>query len=276
MTHRSLSIGKLEPNRLRQLVFSCLGATDPHVIVGPKVGEDAAVIDFQDKVIVVHSDPITGVIENVGKLAINVCTNDIAARGVRPQWILVVMLLPENFDLDQLEIVTKQMHKVAKELGVAIVGGHTEVTSSVSRPVIVTTAIGEAEKKGFVKTSGAEVGDRIIATKGAAIEGTAILSTEMDELLSRKVGKSTIQRAKSFINMTSVLEDALTAMEVGGVHAMHDATEGGIAGALQEVAWASNVGIKVHEERIPIHKETGAICKALNIDPLRTISSGTL
>jgi len=276
MIRPSLSVGKLEPSILKQLVFGCLGSSDSRVIVGPKIGEDAAVIDFRDKVLVVHSDPITGAIENIGWLAINVCTNDIATRGIRPQWVLIVMLLPKNFDSDQLKKITEQMDKAAKEIDVAIIGGHTEVTSGVNRPIIVATAIGEAEKERFVRTSGARIGDRIIVTKGAAIEGTAILSMEMDKFLHLKVDKRLIQRARKFIKMTSVLEDALTAIGIGGVHAMHDATEGGVAGALQEVAWASNVGIIAYEEKIPIYEETEAICKALNIDPLKTISSGTL
>ncbi|MDH5450098.1 MAG: AIR synthase family protein [Candidatus Bathyarchaeota archaeon] len=276
MTQQPLSVGKLEPNILEQLVFGCLGAVNSRVIVGPKIGEDAAIIDFKDRVLVVHSDPITGTLENIGWLAINVCTNDVATRGIRPQWVLIVMLLPQDFNSEQLNRITQQMNKAAKKLDVAIIGGHTEVTSSVNRPVVVATAIGEAEKEGFVRTSGAEIGDCIIVTKGAAIEGTAILSTEMDKFLHLKVDKRLIRSARNFIQMTSVLDDALTAMEIGEVHAMHDATEGGVAGALQEVAWASNIGIMAYEEKIPIHKETEAICDALNIDALKTISSGTL
>ena len=276
MVPHSFSLGKLNPNLLKELVFSCLGKLDSRVIIGPMIGEDAAVIDLEDNVLVVHSDPITGAIENIGWLAVNVCTNDIATRGIRPQWVLIVMLLPQNFDSDQLKRITKQMDRAAKDIGVAIIGGHTEVTTSVNRPIIIATAIGEAEKEKFVRTSGAKIGDCIIVTKGAAIEGTAILSTEMAKLLHLKVDKRMILRARDFIKMTSVLEDALTAIEIGGVHAMHDATEGGVAGALQEVAWASNVGIIVHEEKIPIYRETEVICKAFNIDPLKTISSGTL
>ena len=276
MVPHSFSLGKLNPNLLEELVFSRLGKPDSRVIVGPKIGEDAAVIDLEDKVLVVHSDPITGTLENIGWLAINVCTNDIAARGVHPQWVLIVMLLPQNFDLKQLKKMTKQMDKSAKKIGVAIIGGHTEVTASINRPIIIATAIGEAEKDRFVRTSGAKIGDCIIVTKGAAIEGTAILSTEMAKLLHPKVDKRLIHGARNFIKMTSVLEDALTAMEVGEVHAMHDATEGGVAAALQEVAWASNIGIIVHEEKIPIYKETEVVCKAFDIDPLKTISSGTL
>lgn len=276
MVSRSLSVGKLDPNLLRQVVLSCLGSPDPRVIVGPKIGEDAAVVDFKDRVLVVHSDPITGAIENIGWLAVNVCANDIATRGVRPLWILVVMLLPQNFNVAQLKQITDQIDEAAKELDIAVIGGHSEVTPGINRPILITTAIGEAEKGRFVSSSEAKIGDNIIVTKGVAIEGTAILSTELAEPLKMKLNRDILQRAQKFIKMISVVEDALTATEVAGVHAMHDATEGGIAGALQEIAWASNLGVVAYEEKIPIHEETKVICKALNIDPLKTISSGAL
>jgi len=273
---RSLAFGKINPNMLKEVVFSCLGSHDSRVIVGPKVGEDAAVIDFKDRVLVVHSDPITGAVENIGWLAVNVCANDIATRGVRPLWLLAVILLPKGFDSAQLKDITSQIDEATRKLRIAVIGGHSEVTSSVSRPVIVATVIGEAKKRKFVTSSGAQVGDSLIVTKGAAIEGTAILSTEMKELLEKKVDKSLILAGQKFIKMTSVVKDALTAVKIGGVHAMHDATEGGIASGLQEIAWASNTGIIAYEEKIPIYKETQEICKALRIDPLKTISSGTL
>ena len=276
MVPRSLSVGKLDPALLKQVVFGCLGSPDPRVIVGPRIGEDAAVIDFKDRVLVVHSDPITGAIENIGWLAVNVCANDIATRGVRPLWVLIVMLFPQNVSSAQMKQITSQIDKAAKELGIAVVGGHSEFTPSIKRPILIATVIGEAEKGKFVRSSGARVGDRIVVTKGAAIEGTAILSTELAELLETKVDRAVVSRAQKFVRMISVVEDALTAIEVGGVHAMHDATEGGIAGCLQEIAWASNVGVVAHEERIPIYEETKAVCNALNIDPLKTISSGAL
>jgi hydrogenase expression/formation protein HypE len=276
MVPRSLSIGKLDPKLLEQVVFGCLGSPDPRVIVGPKMGEDAAVIDFRDKALVVHSDPITGAIEIIGWLAVNVCANDIATRGVRPLWMLIVMLLPQNTTPAQLKHITSQIDEAAKELGIAVVGGHSEFTMNIKRPILVATAIGEAEKKKLVRSSGAKIGDSIIVTKGAAIEGTTILSTESAELLEAKIDKTTIQNAQKFIKLISIVKDALTATEVGGVHAMHDATEGGIAACLQEIAWASNIGIAVYEEKIPIYEETKIVCNALNIDPLRTISSGSL
>lgn len=276
MSRHPLSVGKLDPAKLKQLVLSRLGSQDPRVLLGPNIGEDATVIDLEDRALVVHSDPITGAVENIGWLAVNVCTNDIATRGVRPLWILTVLLLPEGVSSAQLRNITSQIDEAAKELGVAVVGGHCEVTPGIDRPILITTALGETPRKRFVRTSGAKTGDSVIVTKGAAIEGTAILSQELDSLLQAKIDKKTIERAKQFIKKVSVLKDALTAVEIGGVHAMHDATEGGIAGGLQEIAWASNVGIIAHENKVPICEETETICRTLEIDPLRTISSGAL
>jgi len=273
---RPLSIGKLDPSMLKRIVLSCLGASSPRVIVGPKIGEDAAVLDFKNRVLVVHSDPITGTIKNIGRLTVSICANDIATRGIRPLWILVVMLLPPNVNVAQLKQITSQIDEAAKELDIAVVGGHCEVTPGIDRPILVTTAIGEAQRKRFVSTSGAKPGDRLVMTKGAAIEGTAILSTELAELLETKVSRNVVEKGQEFIKKLSVVKDALTATKVGGVHAMHDATEGGVAGGLQEIAWASDVGIVVNESKIPVYEETRMICQALNIDPLKTIGSGAL
>ena len=276
MVSYSLAVGKLSPELLGKLVFNRLGTPSSRVLLGPHIGEDASVIDFGQKALVVHSDPITGAVENVGWLAVNVCANDIATRGVRPLWILIVMLLPQNIKTVQLERITNQIDEAAKELGITVVGGHSEVSLGIDRPILVATTLGEAENAKFVSTSGAKSGDQIIVTKGAAIEGTAILSTEFGEFLQAKIGGSVVQRAQGFIKMISVVKDALAAVAVGGVHAMHDATEGGIAGGLQEIAWASKVGIQAYEEKIPIYEETRKICQVLNMDPLKTISSGTL
>jgi hydrogenase expression/formation protein HypE len=276
MASDPMETGKLQPALLRQIVLSRLGINDPRVLLGPYIGEDASVIDFGQKALVVHSDPITGAVENLGWLAVNVCTNDIATRGVRPLWLLVVILLPRNTTSAQLKSLTTQIDEAAKKLRVAVVGGHSEITSSVRRPVVITTAIGEARKGKFLRTSGAKAGDHTIVTKGAAIEGTAILASELAEQLQGKISPKTLEKAKQLIRKTSILEDALTAVEAGEVHAMHDATEGGIAGGLQELAWASNVGLVAYERKILISKETEAICNALDIDPLKTIGSGAL
>jgi hydrogenase maturation factor len=246
------------------------------VVLGPRIGEDASVIDFKDKVLVIHSDPITGAVENIGWLAVNIVANDIATRGAKPLWMLIVLLLPSNINSKKLKHITQQIDTAAKELGIAIVGGHSEVTPSMKRPIIIATAMGEIEKGKLVQSSGAKVGDHVIVTKGAAIEGTAILSSELAELLQRKINSRIVENAQKFIEKISVVKDALTAVKVGEVHAMHDATEGGVAAGLQEIAWASDAGIVAYEEKIPVYEETKLICQALKIDPLKTIGSGAL
>ena len=271
-----MEIGKLPPTMLKHTVLARLGITDPRVVLGPHIGEDASVIDFGQKALIVHSDPITGAVENLGWLAVNICTNDIATRGVRPRWLLIVILLPEHTSKAQLRYLTVQIDKAARKLGVAVVGGHTEITPTVNSPVVITTAIGETQKDKFIRTSGAKPGDYIILTKGAAIEGTAILASELAKQLETRIDKKTLETARQFIGMTSIVEDALIAVENGEVHAMHDATEGGVASGLQEIAWASKVGLIAYEEKIPVRKETSEICNALSIDPLKTIGSGAL
>jgi hydrogenase maturation factor len=276
MAFHMLSAGKLEPELLKRLVFSHLGHSNSRVSLGPKIGEDAAIIDLEATSLVIHSDPITGAIENIGWLAVNIAANDIATCGVKPLWMLLVLLLPSNMTSAQLKRITQQIDKAAKELDIAIVGGHSEVTLSIQRPIIIATAMGEAQKDKLVHSGGAKIGDQIIITKGAAIEGTAILSTELAEQVTREIDLKVVKNAQRFIEKISVVKDALTAIDVGGVHAMHDVTEGGIAAGLQEIAWASDVGIVAHEEKIPIYRETELICKALKIDPLKTIGSGAL
>ncbi len=276
MIRNKLLLGKLPPNILEKYVFNRLGAKDSRVIVGPKIGEDAAIIDFNDKVLVMHSDPITGAIENIGWLAINVSSNDVAVRGAKPKWISLVILLPENADLNLLDEITRQVDEAAKKLEIAIVCGHTEVTPNLDRPIIISTAIGETTKDKYVTTSGANVGDKIILTKGAAIEGTAIFAHEFEEYLKKHLPVEVIENAKKYIQYLSVLKEALTLIEIGGVTAMHDPTEGGVLGGLQELAKASNVGFKIYEEKVIINPETKMICNLLKVDPLKTISSGSL
>ncbi len=271
-----IRVGKLSPETLKKIIFSNLGTIDPRVIIGPQVGEDAAVIDFGDRFLITHADPITGAIENIGWLSVNIIANDIATRGARPRWILTVMLLPQSIELSQIKQIMEQINEAAKSLGIAVVGGHTEITLDIDRPILITTAFGETNDKIVINTNGAKVGDTIIVTKGAAIEGTAILSTEMADSLKGKVDEETIRKAQGFVRMISVVKEAMIATEVGGVHAMHDVTEGGIATGLQEVAWASKVGVRVDEKKIPVFEETKKICEALGIDPLKTIGSGML
>jgi thiamin-phosphate kinase len=271
-----LNFGKLPPSILREVVYKHLGVPSKRVLLGPSVGEDAAIIDMGDKVLVLHTDPITGAIENIGLLAVYVSTNDVATRGALPLWLSLAILLPEDATKELLEGIVSLIDQTAKEIGVSVVGGHTEVTLGLKRPIVVSTALGEARKESYVTSSGAKPGDLIILTKSAAIEGTSILANELEAQLKEKVGEDVIKKAKSYIKLISVVKEALVASSTGFVNAMHDPTESGILGAVQELCYASKVGARIYESKIPISYETKKVCETLRIDPLKTISSGAL
>jgi hydrogenase maturation factor len=269
-------LGKVPPSLLEKYVFGRIGIIDERVLVKPSIGEDAAIIDFGDKVLVVHSDPITGASKHIGWLSICVSTNDVAVRGAIPKWISMVILLPEQFDENLLDSITREIDDAAKKLGVMIVCGHTEVTPKLDRPILISTAFGEALKGRVVTTGGAKPGDLIILSKGACIEGTFIFANEFYDLLIGKVSKDVIDRALNYIHLLSVLKDAQLAMSVGGVNSMHDPTEGGVLGGVQEMAKASSLGFVLYEDKVIVNEETKIICEALDVDPLKTISSGAL
>ncbi|ASJ12542.1 AIR synthase family protein [Thermococcus thioreducens] len=267
--------GKIPPEKLRELVFNHLGARGERVIIGADLGIDAAAIDFGSSILVASTDPITGAEKGIGFYAVHINANDVATFGARPKWFLVSILLPENADESLLAGIMEELHKSASKLGVAIVGGHTEVTPGLERPIVVGTMLGEVDQEKLVTSNGAKPGDAVIVTKWAGLEGTSIIASERSGELERAFGREFVEKARSFIEMISVVEDALTANEVG-VHAMHDPTEGGIANGLHEMADAAGVGFRVYRERIPIREETLKICGFYNLDPLALISSGTL
>jgi len=270
--------GKLPPEILKKYILSRVGVVDPSVIVGPSIGEDAAVIDIGDsKVLVAHVDPITGAVEFLGWLAVHIACNDVAVRGVRPRWLLPVLYLPENADLGLIDKITTQIDTAAKEVNAMVVGGHSEFTSGLTRPLISMTALGITEKGRYVTTSGARVGDVVLMTKTVGVEGTAILSTDFrDSLLRAGVPEDVIERGRGFLKMISVVKEALILSNAGIPTSMHDPTEGGLIGGLVEIAYASNKTLEVWEGKIPIAEETALMTKALGLDPLRLISSGVL
>jgi hydrogenase maturation factor len=268
-------LGKVPSSILEKYVLNRIGAKREDVILGPSQGEDAAIIRVDDQLLAVASDPVSGAVERIGWLAVNVTTNDIATRGVRPNWFLSCIMLPESSEEKILDNISQQMDEAARALGVGIIGGHTEVTPGLSHPLVMGTAIGLIKEGRYVTCSNAKPEGKIILTKGAGIEGTAILATDRASLLT-KFGESFIEKAQSYFNKISVVDDALTAFNYGGVYSMHDPTEGGIAGGLHELADASNLGFKVYEEKITINYETSQICRYFEINPLNLISSGSL
>jgi hydrogenase maturation factor len=272
-----LPLGKLRPALLRELL-SRHAAPDPRVVVGPRVGEDAAVLDMGDRYLVVTTDPITFVTEDLGWYALVVNANDIAVRGATPRWFLATCLLPEGRTAEaDVARLFAQLGSACERQGVALVGGHTEVTPGLERPIVVGTMLGEVDKARLVTTGGARPGDVLVLTKGVPLEGTSIIArARADELRARGYDEAWLARARGTLARLSVVPEALLAAELVRVHAMHDPTEGGVATALWELADAAGVGLVVEAERIPVLADGAALCREFGLDPLGTIASGAL
>jgi hydrogenase maturation factor len=268
--------GKVPIDILKEVVFKNLGFRRDEVVLGPSAGIDGAVIRVGDKSLIVAMDPITGALERIGWLAVNVNANDVATFGVEPAFMLSCILLPENSYRKTVETISAQMHKAAAELKIAIVGGHCEVTPGLTNPVVAGCVMGIVDGDNYVTAGGARSGDKLILTKSAGIEGTAILASDKEKLLAKEIDTKVLLDAKKFFRQMSVAKEAILAFKAGGVHAMHDPTEGGIIGGAIEMAEASNLGVEIFEKRIRVQPETAEICKFFKIDPLQLISSGAL
>ncbi len=268
--------GKIPAEILQKIVFKHLGAKRSDVLLGPAVGEDAAIVKAGGMTLVTATDPVTGAEKWLGWLAVNVSANDVATCGVKPLWFSSSILLPEGSDEALVEKICSQMDKAANQLEVAIIGGHCEATPGLGHPVVIGCTIGVAENGRYVTSRGARAGNKIIMTKGAGIEGTAILASDRREELLKVFDEHFIKKAEAFFTKISIVKEALIAFSTGGVSAMHDPTEGGVAGGLHEMADAAEVGFRIYEDEIPISEETKELCSHFEIDPLQLISSGTL
>jgi len=271
-----LPLGKIPVDILQEIVFKNLGVKRKEVVLGPATGFDGAVINVGNNSLIVSVDPITGAIERIGWLAVNINANDISTFGVEPAFFLSCILLPENANRQIVKTISAQMDKAAKKLGIAIVGGHCEVTPGLTNPIVIGCAMGLTEKGNYVTAGGAKPGDKLILTKNVGIEGTAILAADREEQLKKALKPAMLRNAKKFYDNISVVKDAVAAFKTGAVHAMHDPTEGGLAGGIHEMADASNLGVKIYEEKIRIAPETVRICDFFRIDPLQLIASGSL
>lgn len=268
--------GKIPIDILKEVVFKNLGAERQEVTLGPKAGVDGAVIEVGNKSVIVSMDPITGAVERIGYLSVNVNANDVATFGVEPAFLFSCLMLPEGADKKMVEAISTQLSQAAKDLGIAIVGGHCESTPKLTNPIVVCCAMGMTEKGQYVTAAGAKPKDKLILTKSAGIEGTAILAWDREAQLKKALTQNMLKSAKNFYSKISVVKEAIVAYKSGGVHAMHDPTEGGIAGGIHEMADAANLGAKVFEEQIAVQPETAKICQHFEIDPLQLISSGAL
>ncbi len=279
MSGKLLRTGKLDVQILRRLLGRYT-TTDEKVLVGPRVGEDAAAIDMGEKVLVVGTDPITFTTNEIGYYSVMVNANDIATTGAEPRWYTVTVLLPEAQGSENLvESIFQQIHRACKKLGISLIGGHTEITHGLDRPILVGQMIGEVQREALITTGGARPGDLILLSKGICIEGTSIIAREkQEELSSSGIPPDLIERAQRFLfdPGISVVEEARLAFQAGRVNSMHDITEGGLANGLHEVSMAAGVEIEVEKKRIPIYEESRVLCEAFGLDPLGVIASGAL
>ena len=271
-----LKVGKVPESVLTRSIIRQIKTKRDEIVIGAGVGEDCAAIQLAEgELFVTSTDPITGTGHDVGALSVHVTANDIASSGAEVIGIMLSILLPEGTEESELKQIMQQVEEVCGRLNIQTVGGHTEVTSVVNQPVITATGIGKVRADKLVTTAGAMAGDDVVITKWIGLEGTSIIAKEEEEHLRRRFPASLVDTAKGFEQFLSVVADAREAAAVG-VTAMHDVTEGGVFGALWEVAEASGVGLDVELLDIPVRQETVEICEEYGISPYQLISSGSM
>ncbi|MFX1315690.1 MAG: AIR synthase family protein [Promethearchaeota archaeon] len=283
INNRDFTVGKLKYKLLIRMLenfVSDLAIHDKRVLIGSKIGEDAAVIDIGDKYLIAKTDPITFATDEIGYYAVNVNVNDIVCMGAVPKWFQSSILLPENHTtIGLIEKIFKSIHDTCKSMGISVIGGHTEITLGLERPIVVGSLLGEVEKEKLVLTSGAEPGDALILTKGIFIEGTSIIGREKEKMLLEKdFSLDFIKKCKNYLYDPgiSVFKEALIANQNFHIKSMHDPTEGGLACGIAEMTVASNTGVLIDEKKINILPEPLKLSKIFNLNPLSTISSGSL
>lgn len=273
-----LPVGKLAQEVLSRLLTR-IPVDDPRVILGPGVGLDCAVIDAGERLQVYKSDPITFATDQIGYYLVQVNANDIATTGAKPLWFLVTLLLPEHTTTaESAETIMAQIGAACRELGVTVVGGHTEITSGLDRPIAIGTMIGEVSRSGLVSPRGARVGDRVLLTKGVPIEATALLAREFPQRLRAVLSADEVRTAQGYLRVPGigVTRDAQRAISAGHVTAMHDPTEGGVVTALWELAQACGKTLRIDPRRIPVPTLAQRVCDVFGVDPLCSIASGAL
>ena len=271
-----MKVGKVSENVLKRAVFKQIRRRRGEVLVSARIGEDCAAVELgEDEVAVLSTDPITGTAHEIGTLAVHVTANDIASSGAEVIGILTSIILPDGTREIALRRIMQEVEEVCKELNIEVMGGHTEVSSAVNQPLITVTGIGKIKKSKLLTTKGLEPGDELVMTKWTGLEGTSILANEKFEELTKRYTADFISTAKTFIKYISVVKEAKIACDMGAC-AIHDITEGGVFGAIWEMASASNLGIEVELKKVPIRQETVEICEYFDLNPYQLISSGSL
>lgn len=275
----TLRAGKLPPDVLSALLGH-VPHSDPRVLLGPGVGRDAAVIDLGGgRVLVAKTDPVTFATEDIGWYAVNVNANDVACMGARPAWFMATALLPDGAPDNLPGRIFDQIIEAASTLNIELVGGHTEVTIGLDRPIIVGAMLGEASREEIVTGAGIVGGDAIVMMGSAALEGAALLAREAGDHLTRAgVPDNVVARCRGFLRDPgiSVVAVARELRAIARPRYMHDPTEGGVATALYEMAAVAGMTLRVDPDVIHVLSEAKAVCAALGLDPLGLLSSGAL
>lgn len=271
-----MKTGKVPESVLKRSIMKQVHQRRPEVVLGAGIGEDCSALTLEpDEIFVLSTDPITGTSYDIGHLSIQITVNDLASAGAEPIGVLLTVLLPENTEEALLKTMMQQAESACEESNLQILGGHTEVTKVVNQPLISVTGVGKAKRGRLITTAGARPGMDILVTKWIGIEGTSILAKEKEKDLLKKYPAHLVDEAKHLDRYLSVLPEAAVAVE-SGVAAMHDVTEGGIFGALWEMAEASGVGLEIDLKKIPIRQETVEVCEFFGINPYELISSGCM
>ena len=271
-----MKIGKVPENVLKRSVMKQLHYKRDEVILGPGIGEDCAALALaEDEILVMSTDPITGTAKDIGKLAIQITANDLASAGAEPIGVMLTILLPDGTREIALKRIMEQMECACREAKMQILGGHTEVTAVVNQPVVNVAGVAKAKKGSLISTAGARAGMDIVVSKWVGIEGTMIFAKEKEAELKEHFPADFVDTAIGFDRYLSVVPEAAVATQ-SSVAAMHDVTEGGLFGALWEMAEASGVGLEIDLKKIPIRQETVEICEYFDVNPYGLISSGMM
>lgn len=271
-----MKIGKVPENVLKRSVMKQLHYKRDEVVLGPGIGEDCAALALaEDEILVMSTDPITGTAKDIGKLAIQITANDLASAGAEPIGVMLTILLPDGTREIALKRIMEQMECACREAKMQILGGHTEVTAVVNQPVVNVAGVAKAKKGSLISTAGARAGMDIVVSKWVGIEGTMIFAKEKEAELKEHFPADFVDTAIGFDRYLSVVPEAAVATQ-SSVAAMHDVTEGGLFGALWEMAEASGVGLEIDLKKIPIRQETVEICEYFDVNPYGLISSGMM
>ena len=274
-----LPVGKVPIDLLRRLLARFAKTGDPRVLVGAGIGLDAAAIRIGGRALVAKTDPITLVSDEIGTYALLINANDLATMGATPKWFLATVLLPaRSTTASSVNRLFAQLHAICRRLRVSLCGGHSEITDAVTRSVVAGCLLGECVSGKIITAAGAQIGDAVLLTKGLAIEAVSILGRERADEIRRRHGARFLARCRRYLTEPglSVLKEAQVAVAIGGVHAMHDPTEGGLSSALYEMTEAAGVGLKIDASAIRILPEAAQLCADFGLNPLGAIASGAL